>query len=361
MVVGLVNSLQCSEHDALRIALFELINNSDREFIDSLVNASSAGTKITGHTSRDRSLSLSLPGQEKADAEEFADHLGLTPKELLRLAIIHLAKGIRTEKTTKLTNSRKISQDTLAKEWSKANKGKPASEKTKALKEVAAQAYKEAADLGEEYDYELYKERGRMMKMLNWEGVGRVYANTNPDGSGKPSLQIIDAMLAIQNPNLNWAGQLEDEMEQIAEDLRKTSYLEAIKDNWSNRYEIDLTDDELEFFWEEFLERQSSEKALHQLDEPYMKKKTDLDIEKDLSYLDQQPDEITRDYYMRISGPQIVERLEQAEEPIGAENQWWLQLTGRQYEAAEAIQLETNKEYHHITLAEIEEHIRNSR
>ena len=43
----------------------------------------------------------------------------------------------------------------------------------------------------------------------------------------------------------------------------------------------------------------------------------------------------TRDYWLRVSGPQIIERMEQAEEPTGAENRRWLRLTGRQKEAAE--------------------------
>jgi len=54
-----------------------------------------------------------------------------------------------------------------------------------------------------------------------------------------------------------------------------------------------------------------------------------------------------------VSCPQIIERMEQAEEPTGAENRWWLRLTGRQKDAAEKIQLETGKGYEHITLSEI--------
>ena len=76
------------------------------------------------------------------------------------------------------------------------------------------------------------------------------------------------------------------------------------------------------------------------------------DKEIDLSHLDQRPDEVTRDYWLRVSGPQIIERMEQAEEPTGAENRWWLRLTG-QKEAAEKIQLETGKGYEHITMSEI--------
>ena len=91
MVAGLANCLQCNERDAVRIALYELGNDSDRQFIQSLVAASSAGSKLKGHTARNRKLSVSLPAQEKANAEELADELEMTPKELVRLAIIYLA------------------------------------------------------------------------------------------------------------------------------------------------------------------------------------------------------------------------------------------------------------------------------
>ena len=384
MVAGLANCLQCNERDAVRIALYELGNDSDRQFIQSLVAASSAGSKLKGHTARNRKLSVSLPAQEKANAEELADELEMTPKEFVRLAIIYLAKGIRTEHLTKLTNTRKISQQQLAKEWSRANQGKPPSARTKALKETAAQAYKEAADLGSENDWERYKERGRMMNVLNWEGVGSVYANTNPDGSGSIPLEVVDVHLQMEHDDDGWHNELEDEIEQLAEDRRKAAYTEAVAARWFADYGQELTAEDLDWYWQDFLERQAEkhyeltdaeqaeidqwnrdmgfthvtapavlELTEEQWEQLHRQRRGLDDKEIDLSHLDQRPDEVTRDFWLRVSGPQIVERMEQAEEPTGAENRWWLRLTGRQKDAAEKIQLETGKGYEHITLSEI--------
>ena len=380
MVVGLANCLQCNERNAVRIALYELLNNSDRQFVESLVPASSAVSKLKGHSSRDRKLSLSLPAQEKADVEELADELGITPKELLRLAIIHLAKGIRTEQLTRLTNTPKISQQQLAREWSRANQGEPPSARTKALKEAAAQAYKEAADLGSQNDWERYKERGRMMDVLNWEGVGRVYANANPDGSGSISLEVIDVHLQMERDDDGWHNELKDEIEQLAEDRRKARYTEAVAARWFADYGKELTAEDLDWYWQDFLESQREltkeeqeeidqwnrdmglthisapavlELSEEQWEQLHRQRRGLDDKEIDLSHLDQRPDEVTRDYWLRVSGPQIIERMEQAEEPTGAENRWWLRLTGRQKDAAEKIQLETGKGYEHITLSEI--------
>ena len=371
MVVGLVNCLQCNEREAVRIAIYELINSADADTITTLAAAAKAGSNIKGHSSRDRAVSLSLPVQEKADLLELADQLCLSDKEVLRLAIIYLAKGIRTEGIKRLTRSPKISQEQLAKEWSRANQGKPPSDKTKALKSAAAEAYKEAADLGDLRDYERYKERGRMMDVLNWEGVGRIYAEMNPDGSRELSLDIVDAHLIIEQGDQAFEDELIDEIEQLAEDRRKAAYTEAIAARWAVEYGIELTGDELDFYWQDFLDRTRpiSEAELAEVIE--WSKAVGLKIWDDptespaeptysptprddnLSRLDQQPDELGRDWWLRISGPQIVERMEQAPEPVGAENRWWLRLTGRQKEAAEAIQLETKKTYEHITLAEI--------
>jgi hypothetical protein len=378
MVAGLVNCLQCKERDAVRIALYELRNNSDPDFVESLVPASSAVSKLKGHSSRDRKLSVSLPAQEKADAEELADELGITPKELVRLAIIHLAKGIRTEHLTKLTNTRKISQQQLAKEWSRANHGKPPSARTKALKETAAQAYKEAAELGSQNDWERYEARGRMMDVLNWEGVGRVYANANPDGSGSISLEVIDVHLQIEHDDDGWHNELEDEIEQLAEDRRKAAYTEAVAARWFVDYGEELSAEDLEFYWQDYLDRQiEMEQAQRDLEElellsPIHGPAEDITLEEmnrrkfghykpiDLSHLDCQPDEVWRDWLLRISGQQIVDRMEllpdgadEADRRTCLENRWWLRLTGRQYEAAKAIQQETGKGYEHITLSEI--------
>ena len=68
-----------------------------------------------------------LSKEEKMSAISQSEIYKLTEQEVIRLAIIRLAKGIKDESITKLTNSKKIKQDKLAEEWAKLKKDKPAS------------------------------------------------------------------------------------------------------------------------------------------------------------------------------------------------------------------------------------------
>ena len=380
MAGSLPNILQCPEREAIRIALYELLNSSDDDLIQESAAASSAITKQKGHTSRDRSFSVSLPPQEKADALELADHLGLTDKELLRLAVIYLAKGIRTGQIKRLAKSPKIGQDKLAREWSRQHQGKPPSEQTKALKQAAKDAYDEAALLGEEADAAAYERRGQIFNELNYDGSLNSYSNLFKDENGKLDLDdyILQAFAAMQAGSLN-VDDLEDEIEQLAEDRRKAAYLEQVAVSYL-RVGIAVTDEELEDWWDDYLKRKAEEQYMASLSEEEYnlliyddpkgwqptEPRTDLpatELDERFSkpaerraddWHDQKPDEVTRDWWLRISGPQIVDRLELTEEfgnPL--RNRWYLRLTQTQTEAAKAIESETGKSYEHITLSEI--------
>ena len=181
-----------------------------------------------------------------------------------------------------------------------------------------------------------------------------------------------------------WWNELEDKTEQLAEDRRKAVYTEAIAIRWFADYGEDLTDEDLDWYWQDYLERNAEEQrndddeelqalyasmelhgpAENITDEEMLRRRFGERKPIDLSHLDQQPEEVRRDWLLRISGQQIVDRLEisagACDDPRAAQNRWWLRLTGKQYKAAEAIEQQTGKSYEHITLSEIEEYIRNS-
>ena len=90
------------------------------------------------------------------------------------------------------------------------------------------------------------------MDVLNWEGVGRVYANANPDGSGSISLEVIDVHLQIERDDDGWHNELKDEIEQLAEDMRKARYAEAVAARWFADYGKELTAEDLDWYWQGF-------------------------------------------------------------------------------------------------------------
>lgn len=163
MLEGLTNSLQCNQREAIRIALYEA-SRSGFKALQSTSRCARASTTDKGHTGRSRPLWVSLPKAEKHQAICLADQLELTDKELLRLAIIWLAKAIKDETITKLQDTAKLSQDSLAKQWSQTHKGEPS--KLTRLKVSAKAAYQQAEALGQEKDKQLYEQRGLMMQQL---------------------------------------------------------------------------------------------------------------------------------------------------------------------------------------------------
>ena len=97
---------------------------------------------------------MTLPLIEKQNALDTAAQLNISIKEFLRLAVIWLADGIKEETITSLTKSRRIGKDTIAYQWSRENRNKPASESVKNLKE----AQKDALALND-YQDELRRDR----------------------------------------------------------------------------------------------------------------------------------------------------------------------------------------------------------
>ena len=132
---GIVNSLQCEERDALRIALYETSRNAESAYKKTFEKAKTLST-VKGHEGRKYEARVSLPVSEKKIAEGIAAHLGITIKEFFRLSIVWLADGIKEESITSLSNSKRIGKDAVAKQWSRENRNKPPSESVKKLKEA---------------------------------------------------------------------------------------------------------------------------------------------------------------------------------------------------------------------------------
>tara|TARA_B100000674_G_scaffold452058_1_gene423312 strand:- start:387 stop:1544 length:1158 start_codon:yes stop_codon:yes gene_type:complete len=144
---GITNSLQCDTREAIRIALFEVIEEAHAAYEKTYEKAKS-GSTCKGHEGRKTKKRLTLPLSEKQNALDVAAQLNISIKEFLRLAVIWLADGIKEETITSLTKSRRIGKDTIAYQWSRENRNKPASKSVKNLKE----AQKDARELQEYID-----------------------------------------------------------------------------------------------------------------------------------------------------------------------------------------------------------------
>ena len=138
-IKGITNSLQCETRDAVRIALFEVVKDAEAAY-EKTYDKAKAGSTVKGHEGRNHRKRLHLPKAERDAAEQAATNLRISIKEFLRLAVIWLADGIKEESITRLTNSRRIGKDAVAKQWSRENQGKPPSEKVAKLKEAQQDA-----------------------------------------------------------------------------------------------------------------------------------------------------------------------------------------------------------------------------
>ena len=133
-LTGLVNSLQCNQRDAIRIAFDEALRRGT-ESLQTVLKYATRDSKERGHTARSHRLLISLPNSEKQALLEIGKELDLSEMEVVRLAIIWLAYGIKHETITRIHKCQRIAIDTLADEWSKKNRGKPPNPQVKKLKE----------------------------------------------------------------------------------------------------------------------------------------------------------------------------------------------------------------------------------
>ena len=101
-----------------------------------------------------------MPGSEKRQVVEAAKAASVSHGTLIRTAVRFLAEGIRDETIKRLTKSRKISQDVLAKKWKEENVKEKAPGKLQELHKAHNKAYDKARDEGQQRDTERYEARG---------------------------------------------------------------------------------------------------------------------------------------------------------------------------------------------------------
>ncbi|MAH57677.1 MAG: hypothetical protein CMN91_04445, partial [Synechococcus sp. ARS1019] len=139
MLIGLSNTLQCSERDAVRIALYEASKSASNAYESAFMYATAMSTE-KGHQGRSSSKQWNLPKGEQIAATNAANELGITGAEFVRLSIIWLQQGIRKDEIRSIQNCKIISGDKAAHQWSKENHGKPASEQVASLKKALNEA-----------------------------------------------------------------------------------------------------------------------------------------------------------------------------------------------------------------------------
>ena len=279
-IVGITNSLQCATRDAVRIALFETIKDAQAAYEKSYEKAKS-GSSFKGHEGRNDKKRQNLPKAEKDAAEDAARQLKISVKEFLRLAVIWMADGIKDESITRLTKSKRIGKDEVARQWSRENQGKEPSESVARFKQLRDEAYNQAAYEGQERDEELYKRRGEKIKELNRSGLGSVYERfgvstkiVNGHPVGGIDLNLVDALIAIDEQDSFDAAIAQykehDELEReifsvlcqlpedapydLAEEMAKLNIVERKESKKFNDWLEDCSDEELidtepELFW----------------------------------------------------------------------------------------------------------------
>ena len=134
MLIGLTNTLQCNRREAIRIAFYEACRRGSKA-VKECVPYASRYSKDKAHVGRSRPLTVALPNSEKQELLKLAKELGMSEKEVFRIAFIWLQYGFRYNTITRIENCHIISQDRIAREWSRANRGLPPNPRTAKLKQ----------------------------------------------------------------------------------------------------------------------------------------------------------------------------------------------------------------------------------
>ncbi len=275
MLEGLVNAVQTSQRDAIRIALYELSKTSLEASLR-LLEYASKGSQEKGHTSRSNKVTAKLPKAEKVVFDELQTNCKLTSKETVRLAIIWLAMSVKDE-DFKLTKSPRVSQKKLAREWSKTYDKEKGSKLT-ALTEAADAAYKKAKEEAEERREEEYKRRGETLELMKKDGSLAMWAALqDADQSWQLDPQIIDEYEASLNSESfeKWIIGLEELSEREKEIERiKASFPPGTEDDQlaNDIYEINRRERQEE----EFLNSCTDEELIDQSPELFFMNRPEL-------------------------------------------------------------------------------------
>ena len=242
MLVGLTNTLQCNEREAIRIALYEA-SRSARSAHEKAFTYAASESSDKGHQGRSSAKQWKLPKAEKELAIKAAKELGITDKEFLRLAIIWLQTGIRDGSIEAITNCKLIPFDTEAKKWSRENPGSEAQGRTPhegiaKLKKAASAAYEEAG------------RRYRARNKDRWE-TRKAYLMENgfvlpPDEDEHERISSLDALIEIQEAD-NFQRIVDAEIEK-----HRLNEREAFDIRWLTQIP-ELTSKDLDFMWEQEL------------------------------------------------------------------------------------------------------------
>ena len=243
MLVGLTNTLQCNEREAVRIALYEAAKRPEKAHETAFTCAASQSTE-KGHQGRSSLKQWKLPKAEKQMAFEAAKELGISDSEFIRMAVIWLQRGIRNGTVDALTNSKLIPFDAVARTWSRENPGSKAQGRVlhpgvAKLKQAAKVAYEEAGYINEQRN----KEKWALRKAFLRENSFELPPN---DDSCSQNFDSLDALIEIQEAE-NFERIVQDQIEKLRLNER-----EAFDFRWLQQIP-DLTEKELEWLWDEQL------------------------------------------------------------------------------------------------------------
>ena len=240
MLVGLTNTLQCNEREAVRIALYEATKRPVKAHETAFAYASSQSTE-KGHQGRSSLKQWKLPKAEKKIAIEAAKELGISDGEFVRMAIIWLQRGIRNGTVDTLTNSKLIPFDAVARTWSRDNPGSKDQGRVPhlgvaKLKEAARAAYEEAGHIYRQRNQEKWARRKTYLMENGYQ--------LPPDDGSFDKLVSLDALIEIQEAE-NFERIIQEQIEKLR--LRER---EAFDYRW---LEIipDITQKELDWLWDE--------------------------------------------------------------------------------------------------------------
>ena len=243
MLVGLTNTLQCNEREAVRIALYEAAKRPEKAHETAFTCAASQSTE-KGHQGRSSLKQWKLPKAERQIAFEAAKDLGISDSEFIRMAIIWLQCGIRNGDIDALTNSQQIPFDAVARTWSRENPGSKAQGRTPhlgvaKLKDAARAAYEEAGHVYRQRNQEKWARRTAYL-------IENGFKPPSDYGGSFDNLESLDALIEIQEAE-NFERIVQEQIERL-----RLGEREAFDFRW---LEIipDLTEKELDWLWEEQL------------------------------------------------------------------------------------------------------------
>ena len=184
MLIGLRNTFSVDFRDVIRIAIAEVFTIT-KENVENTLPYCKAESDKQGHTARTRKYDFRISKQDKETFTNLSKIYNLSEQETVRLVIIHLEKGIRSETITKIKDARMLTQGQAADAYFENN---PVStgklNKLKAARDAAKEEKIEAQE-------ELYSRRGEMIDHLLEMGE-----NIPRDTDGDIDLDYIDRKLA---------------------------------------------------------------------------------------------------------------------------------------------------------------------